>query len=127
MEKVTTKLLSDLIDESIKNGISRSVEIEDSDIAYLRMLLSRYNKVNGTKIIARKISSVNWVISAPFNRFIDDERWKRTFELIQSVMMNPDASLSEVNFKRIDVDLNTIIEMCKNRQANDKLGHDILK
>lgn len=127
METVTTKLLDELIAEAMKNGTSRSVEIDDSQIAYLRMLVSRYNNKNGKEIRARRISGVNWVIGAPFDRFIDQERWKRSFDLIQRVLMNPDTKLSAIDLAQIEIDLGTILDLCKNQLDNGKGSHDLLK
>lgn len=127
METVTTKLLSSLIEEAMKNGVSKEVEIDDSQIAYLRMLVSRYNNKNGTEIRARKVSGVNWVISAPFDRFIDQERWKRSFDIIQRVLMNPDEPITEADLGRVQTDLHTIIGLCKERLDKAKGTHDLLK
>lgn len=127
MEIVTTELLSELISEASEKGESRSVEIDDSQIGYLRMLVSTYNSKRGKKFRARRISGVNWAISAPFDRFIDQERWKGSFGIIQRVLNNPDAKITAEEYAGIERDLATILSACKNQLDEPKGSHDLLK
>lgn len=133
MEKVTTKLISFLIEEAQKSGTSHTVEIEESDIPYFRMLLSRYNSKNSTKICVRRVHALNWQVCAQFDRFYDQTQWKIEFDLVQKIISNPDYKLSESDFMIVKDMLQSIQNICAQRllenqesAANGK-GRDVLK
>lgn len=133
METVTTELVSRLIEQAQKNGKSDLVELEEDSIGYFRMLLSKYNSKNGTKIIVRRVQSLNWEVRAPFDRFFDQQAWKPAFDLIQKVLCDPDFKLSESEFLIIQEKIHSIENLSMQRllaqqgSASNGKGRDILK
>ncbi len=90
------------------------------------MLVSKYNKKNGKKYRARKISSVNWVISAPVE-FIDSERWKRSFAIMQRVLYDPEAKITQEELSCVEADLGALLLACRKQTIEKKDTHDLLK
>ncbi len=133
METVTTELVNNLADQAKKFGFSNQVEIEDSSINYFRMLLSRYNSKNGTKIIFRRVHDLYWEVRAPFDRFYDLPDYRPAFDLIQRVLCDGDFKPSEAEFLVIREKLHSIVNLCEKRflghqqQATKENGHDVLK
>lgn len=129
MEKISTKLVLDLIEESIKNGTSRQVKVEDSEMSYFRMLVSRYNKVNNAKISVKRVHGVYREVCAPRNRFFDDSQYKPVFDLVQNVLNDESAILNEDQLKLIQDKLHHIMSVCQDRciiNNEVEVGNDLL-
>lgn len=112
MKKISTETVNQLIEQAVKQGKSSQIAVEDSAMPYFRMLVSRYNKLNKTKISVRGVHGVYREICAPFDRFFDNDEWKSAFDLIQNVLSDDDFTLTENQLLMIKEKMHGIVEKC---------------
>lgn len=115
MTSISTSIVNSLIAESIKNGKSKEFIIEDSKVPYLRMLISKYNKANKTKISAKRVHGVYMEICAPKDRFFDKNEFEPAFNIIQAVMDNESFVISNDQLNLIKETLKSIEKTCEER------------
>lgn len=115
MLKISTKIVSELIESAVKNGKSEQIQVSDKDMSYLRMLVSRHNKKNGTKISVRGVHGVYRELCAPQNRILDTAEWKPMFDVIQNVVADSNYIITKEQFELVQDRMNSILDLCRKR------------
>lgn len=127
MEKISTKIVTDLISQAIKNGKSNLIEVNKTQSSYFRMLVSKYNKINKCKISARRAHGEYMELCAPQNRFFDDIEWKGAFDVIQKVLSDSDSVISSDQLALVESKLHSIVSICKDRVIIENIvSNDLL-
>lgn len=112
MEKLTTKIVHQLIDDALKNGRSKQVEVPDTSMSYFRMLVSKYNKTSEIKISVRGVHGVYREVCAPKRSILDNGDHGHVFELIGKVLNDPGFTITKDQLLLIENKLQSINRVC---------------
>jgi len=115
MEKITTKVVHQLIDEALKNGCSKQVEVPDSSMSYFRMLVSKYNKTSKIKISVRGVHGVYREVWAQKKSILDTGDHGQAFDLIGKVLSDPKYIITKEQLSIIEMKLQSINRVCQER------------
>lgn len=122
--KITKQIVDELINEAFEKGKSRQIPVDNSQIAYFRLLVSTYNKKNSVKISINRAHGVYMEVSAPNNRIIDLPRYKNAFAILSSVLHSDDRKVSLDEFKEVETALNELNEICRSKVLEIKIIAD---
>lgn len=115
MEKITSKLVSKMISDALKNGKSEEISVDESNMKYLRVLLSGYNMRNNTKLSAKRVNDVNVQILAPFREIMLPGVAKDVVYLLQKVLVDPEFKISFDQYRSVSNALRDLAVKCEER------------
>jgi hypothetical protein len=101
MEKITSKKIASLIEQALKDGNSEEIPADYSNMNYARVLVSKYNAVNRTKLSVKRVHDIHMKISAPDVKISVPGFPGNTLELIRKIFEDPDFKITSDESKHV--------------------------
>lgn len=73
MEKITEGFMKPHIATTLRIGKSGNIPVEDSQLAYFRWIIAKYNKANNTSISSKKFSNGIMQLHAQVKSYLNDD------------------------------------------------------